>query len=124
MTTSVVQAAPQVIETIQVPQQPQVVQSPAVIVGTQTMVQEMAPLTRTEAQIVGSQIIQGGQLAPMQVQGAVMQGTTEVVPGGVSTRQVPREVVVPQIQTVEKLIEVPQVQTVEKVIPVPQVTMQ
>merc|ERR1719247_3526461 len=82
------------------------------------MVQEMAPVTMSEAQIVGTQTIQAPNLPTQVVQGGILQGTTSVVPGDVSTRQVAREVAVPQIQTVERLVEVPQIQEVVRNVPV------
>merc|ERR1719487_1731614 len=109
------------------------IQGAPTIIGTQTVVQPLAELTRGEAQIVNTSMFTAPQLPTQIVQGAVVQGETSVVQGSVSTREVQKQVMVPQIQTVEKIVEVPEIQEVvreeivlvpqevQKMVPVPQI---
>merc|ERR1719345_583043 len=95
-------AQPQMIE--QVMQQPpmttSVIQAEPVIYGTQQMQMEQIIMEPAPAVYI--------QAPQPQVE----------------VREVVREMIVPQIQTVEKIIEVPQIQTVEEVVPVPQISVQ
>merc|ERR1719335_379951 len=108
--TTMTVAAPVMIE--EAPVTTATVQGAPMIIGTQTVVQPLAELTRGEAQIVNTSVFTAPQLAPQVVQGAVVQGETSVVQGSVSTREVQKQVMVPQIQTVEKIVEVPEIQEV------------
>merc|ERR1719498_1641081 len=95
--TTTVVAAPVMIQ--DAPVTTATVPGAPVIIGTQTVVQPLAELARGEAQIVNTQVFTAPQLPPQVVQGAVVQGETSVVQGAVSTREVQKQVVVPQIQT-------------------------
>merc|ERR1719162_2158308 len=97
----------QMVETIAAPQMMQTYAQP------QMMMQQKAPVTTSVVQaapvIIGTQTMQMQQIIGEAAPAVYIQAPAPVV----ETREIVREVIVPQVQTIEKIVQIPQVQLQE-----------